>query len=116
VEMKITIVYDNCLSKRGLKTGWGFSALIETNHTPPLLFDPGTDGVALLYNMEQLGIAPEHIGTIFISHAHMRLHGSRVELETLLCEEKVIPGRVVEVDFTTSRILLDEHREAEKFS
>lgn len=48
--------------------------------------------------------------------AHMRLHRERVELETLLGEEKVIPGRVVEVDFTTSRILLDEHREAEKFS
>jgi len=70
VEMKITIVYDNCLSKRGLKTGWGFSAFIETNHTPPLLFDTGTDGVALLYNMEQLGIAPEQIETIVISHAH----------------------------------------------
>jgi predicted RNA-binding protein len=48
--------------------------------------------------------------------AHMRLCGERVELETLLGEEKVIPGRVVEVDFATSRILLDEHREAKKFS
>ena len=48
--------------------------------------------------------------------AHMRLHGSRVELETLLGEEKVIPGRVVEVDFATSRILLDDHREAKKLS
>ena len=44
--------------------------------------------------------------------AHMRLHSGRVELETLLGEEKVILGRVVEVDFATSRILLDEHREA----
>ena len=48
--------------------------------------------------------------------AHMRLHGGRVELETLLGEEKVIPGRVVEVDFATSRILLNEHREAKKLS
>jgi len=48
--------------------------------------------------------------------AHMRLHGERVELETLLGEEKVIPGRVVEVDFATSRILLDEHREPDRFS
>ena len=46
--------------------------------------------------------------------AHMRLRGERVELETLLGEEKVIPGRVVEVDFATSRILLDEHREPDK--
>jgi len=48
--------------------------------------------------------------------AHMRLHDGRVELETLLGEEMVIPGRVVEVDFAASRILLDEHREAEKVS
>ncbi len=70
MEMKITIVYDNCLNKPGLKTGWGFSALIETEHTSPILFDTGDDGAALLYNMEQLGIAPENIGTIVISHAH----------------------------------------------
>jgi predicted RNA-binding protein len=48
--------------------------------------------------------------------AHMRLHGERVELETLLGEEKIIPARVVEVDFATSRILLDEHREPDGFS
>ena len=48
--------------------------------------------------------------------AHMRLRDERVELETLLGEEKVIPGRVVEVDFSTSRILLDEHREPDKLS
>ena len=48
--------------------------------------------------------------------AHMRLRGERVELETLLGEQKVIPGRVVEVDFATSRILLDEHHEPDKLS
>ena len=47
---------------------------------------------------------------------HMRLHDDRVELETLLGEEKVIPGTVVEVDFAASRILLDEHLEADKVS
>lgn len=48
--------------------------------------------------------------------AHMRLHRGQVELEALLGEKKVIPGRVVEVDFTTSRILLNEHHGAEKLS
>ena len=48
--------------------------------------------------------------------AHMRLYDDRVELETLLGEGKVIPGIVVEVDFAASRILLDEHLEAEKDS
>ena len=67
---KITIIYDNHSNKAGLKTGWGFSALIETDNTPPILFDTGDDGGALLHNMKQLGIAPESIGTIVISHAH----------------------------------------------
>jgi predicted RNA-binding protein len=48
--------------------------------------------------------------------AHMRLLDSRVELETLLGEEQVISGQAVDVDLATSRILLDEHREAKKFS
>jgi 7,8-dihydropterin-6-yl-methyl-4-(beta-D-ribofuranosyl)aminobenzene 5'-phosphate synthase len=68
--MKITIVYDNCTIKAGLKTGWGFSSLIETDNVPPLLFDTGADGATLLYNMKQLGIDPGRIGAIVISHHH----------------------------------------------
>ena len=48
--------------------------------------------------------------------ASMRLRGKRVELETFLGQEKVIQGRVVEVDFATSRILLDEQCEPDKSS
>ena len=40
--------------------------------------------------------------------ARMRLRGGRVELETLFGEARVISGRVVEVDFATSGILLDD--------
>jgi predicted RNA-binding protein len=40
--------------------------------------------------------------------AHMRLRDDHVELETLLGEHTVIPGRVVEIDFSTSKILLDK--------
>jgi predicted RNA-binding protein len=46
--------------------------------------------------------------------AHMRLYDGRVELETLLGEERVIPGKVVEVNFATSKILLNEHSKAKK--
>jgi 7,8-dihydropterin-6-yl-methyl-4-(beta-D-ribofuranosyl)aminobenzene 5'-phosphate synthase len=55
---------------RGLKSGWGFSALIETEHASSILFDTGDDGSALLYNMQELGIDPRQIGTIVISHGH----------------------------------------------
>jgi predicted RNA-binding protein len=39
--------------------------------------------------------------------AHMRLGGECVEMETLFGEGKVVPGRVLEVDFYTSKIILD---------
>ena len=77
---KITVIYDNHSSKPGLKTGWGFSALIETSDTPPILFDTGDDGDALLHNMKQLHIAPESIGTIVISHAHYDHTGGIAEI------------------------------------
>ena len=46
--------------------------------------------------------------------ARMRLHDDQVELETLFGEEKVISGRVVEIDFSTSKILLNEIAKADK--
>ena len=48
--------------------------------------------------------------------ASMKLCGKNVELETLLGQEKVIQGRLVEVDFATSRILLDVELEPDKSS
>ena len=39
--------------------------------------------------------------------AHMRFDGDSVEMETLFGEEKVIPGRVLEIDFSSSKIILD---------
>ncbi len=46
--------------------------------------------------------------------SYMRLKGDSVEMATLFNEEKVITGRVVEVDFTSSRILLDDSHADEK--
>ena len=68
--MKITIVYDNEVRNVGLRRGHGFSALIEDAALPPLLFDTGADGPALLHNMKKLNIDPQDISTIVISHAH----------------------------------------------
>jgi predicted RNA-binding protein len=41
--------------------------------------------------------------------AYIRLHDNRVELETLFGQGKVIPGRIIEIDFTASKILLEQH-------
>lgn len=68
--MKITIVYDNEVKRAGLRAGWGFSAFIESQETPPVLFDAGADSPTLLHNMKELNIDPTSIETIVISHAH----------------------------------------------
>ncbi len=68
--MKITIVYDNTVYQRGLKSDWGFSCLVEVEDTPKILFDTGTRGSILLSNMQKLNIDPASIDEVFISHAH----------------------------------------------
>ncbi len=67
--MKITIIYDNTVFRDGLKSDWGFSALIEFNNRK-ILFDTGGNGAILLKNMRKLNINPKSIDTIFISHNH----------------------------------------------
>ncbi len=67
--MKITIIYDNTVFRDGLKSDWGFSALIEFNNRK-ILFDTGGNGAILLENMRKLNINPKSIDTIFISHNH----------------------------------------------
>jgi 7,8-dihydropterin-6-yl-methyl-4-(beta-D-ribofuranosyl)aminobenzene 5'-phosphate synthase len=68
--MRITVVYDNEVRRVGLRKGHGFSAFIENEEVPPLLFDTGADGSTLLHNMKELNIDPRGIETVVISHAH----------------------------------------------
>ena len=68
--MKITIVYDNEVKRVGLMAGWGFSAFIESQEAPPVLFDTGADSPTLLHNMKELNIDPTRVENIVISHAH----------------------------------------------
>ena len=65
--MKIIIVYDN-EANASLKSGWGFSCLIETKEK--ILFDTGDSGENLIYNLRQLNIKPENIAAVVISHNH----------------------------------------------
>jgi 7,8-dihydropterin-6-yl-methyl-4-(beta-D-ribofuranosyl)aminobenzene 5'-phosphate synthase len=72
--MKVTIIYDNTVYKKGLRADWGFSCLVEVKNTSPvlkrILFDTGANGSILLSNMKKLGIDPKSIDEVFISHAH----------------------------------------------
>jgi predicted RNA-binding protein len=48
--------------------------------------------------------------------AHMRLNSEQIELKTFLGEEQIIPGRVVEIDFSISKILIDNRIDTYKSS
>ncbi|WP_297534449.1 MBL fold metallo-hydrolase [Thermococcus sp.] len=68
--MRVTILYENHSGfKKGLLGGHGFSALVEGNGRR-VLVDTGTDGKVLLSNMEALGIEPDSIDYLFITHGH----------------------------------------------
>jgi len=68
-DITITVVYDNNPYKEGLETAWGFSCLI-TGTEKTILFDTGGDGPLLLSNMQKLGIEPNSIDTVALSHIH----------------------------------------------
>ena len=68
--MKVTLIYDNDVYKKGLKANWGFSCLVEVEGAPKILFDTGADGYTLLSNMDALNIDPLSIDEVFISHYH----------------------------------------------
>ena len=87
--MKITIIYDNTVFKGNLQSDWGFSALIEIENTPKILFDTGANGRILLSNMEKLGIDPISIDEVFISHAHFDHTGGLSEFLNVNKEVKI---------------------------
>lgn len=79
--MKITIIYDNRIAKdiKGLKTGWGFSSFIQTKEKN-ILFDTGWDGDILISNMKLLGINPQDIDLVVVSHSHWDHSGGLARL------------------------------------
>jgi len=84
--MKITIVYDN-KADEGLKSGWGFSCLIEAKEK--ILFDTGDNGENLIYNLRQLNIQPESVAAVVISHNHWDHTGGLKEFLKLNNDAKV---------------------------
>jgi 7,8-dihydropterin-6-yl-methyl-4-(beta-D-ribofuranosyl)aminobenzene 5'-phosphate synthase len=64
-----TIVYDNNRGDEGLRTGWGFACLVESEETT-VLFDTGGDASTLLANLEALGKDPAAVDAVVLSHVH----------------------------------------------
>lgn len=65
----VTIVYDNTAYLSGTEPAWGFSCFIK-GFEKNILFDTGGDGEILMKNMEILGISPQEVETVVISHDH----------------------------------------------
>ncbi|MBL7084663.1 MAG: MBL fold metallo-hydrolase [Candidatus Omnitrophica bacterium] len=65
----ITIVYDNQLHDKTLRSGWGFSCLIEQSNKK-ILFDTGDNLEKLSFNLSNLQINPRDFEAIVLSHNH----------------------------------------------
>ncbi len=97
--MKIIILFDNNSIREDLQKGWGLSILIETQ-TEKILFDTGCDSDALLHNLKALGLNPEDINTIVISHSHWDHTGGLFALINRNPNLKVYVGKSFSSRFT----------------
>ncbi len=67
--IQLSVIFDNIHYDKCCKSLWGFGSYIKTqNHT--ILFDTGSNGRALLENLETKGLDIQEVDTIFISHFH----------------------------------------------
>ena len=66
---KITVVANNISKASSLKSSRGLSFFVSENNQN-LLFDTGSSGEGLLYNLSALNIDPKEINRIAISHNH----------------------------------------------
>lgn len=90
--VRLTVVYDNVGSAPGLRGDWGFSCLVEREGRR-ILFDTGRDPATLMTNLRALGVSPESLDAVVISHAHADHTGG---LAALRAE---VPGLRVYVPF-----------------
>jgi len=67
-DVTITVTHDNNEYDELLETAWGFSCLVE-GLEKTILFDTG-GGALLLRNMHTLGIDPQAVDVVVISHVH----------------------------------------------
>lgn len=86
-DITLTVVYDNYVSTKGVRSDWGFSCLIE-GPDRTILFDTGARGDILLSNMETLGIDPASVDVIVLSHIH---HDHIGGIDAFLSERSDIP-------------------------
>jgi 7,8-dihydropterin-6-yl-methyl-4-(beta-D-ribofuranosyl)aminobenzene 5'-phosphate synthase len=65
----IITVYDSYKYNPNLKISFGFACLIKVDGKK-ILFDTGSESETLLYNLSKLGIEPEDVEIVVLSHSH----------------------------------------------
>jgi 7,8-dihydropterin-6-yl-methyl-4-(beta-D-ribofuranosyl)aminobenzene 5'-phosphate synthase len=68
-QISLITIYDNYQADPKLEIGWGFSCLLKIKDKN-ILFDTGAESLTLLSNMEKMGITPQEIDLIVLSHIH----------------------------------------------
>jgi len=94
----ITMICDNYTTRDDLEASWGFACLIAQGGKN-ILFDTGSDGVVLLYNMERLGIDPASIDLLMISHQHWDHVGGIYAILSARRDLRVCVGRSFSIHF-----------------
>jgi len=69
VPVTIEVIYDNYVSLKGTTADWGYSVVIE-GLDKEVLFDTGTKPGLFESNLMKIGIDPEKIDIIVLSHEH----------------------------------------------
>jgi len=67
--VEIKVVFDNYVKVEGLKSGWGYSILIE-GLEKAILFDTGANPDIFESNLKSMGINPKKIDLLVLSHEH----------------------------------------------
>jgi 7,8-dihydropterin-6-yl-methyl-4-(beta-D-ribofuranosyl)aminobenzene 5'-phosphate synthase len=90
--LRVAIVFDNTAYDRSLRARWGFAAWLEYgDHI--ILFDTGGNGFLLMSNMEKLGLDPQEIEIIVLSHIHGdHTDGLQPLLDTGICPTVYVPA------------------------
>ncbi len=65
----VTVIYDNYVHTEGMKSDWGYSAVIE-GLDKTILFDTGTKPEVFSSNFLKTGIDAKSIGLLAFSHEH----------------------------------------------
>ncbi len=66
---RVAVLVDNYPDGKGLRTAWGFAALVEADGVK-ILFDAGPDPKVLEHNARELGVALDEVDFVVLSHHH----------------------------------------------